>query len=225
MKEWFKARNVWGASILELSDAEAGRLAKAVWTYTMTGEAPNLSGNEKAVFALIRYQLSADNQELEELSKVRAEAGSKGGKQKIANVANANFAKQDEANVANATNKNKNKEEDIKESTLKSTKEKRDRFSPPSVEDVANYCKERGNKVNAQTFVDFYSAKGWKVGQNPMKDWKACVRTWEQRDNYGGTTPQRPRLLRAQDYKQREYNGKQLESVLGVDDIYAEGAS
>jgi hypothetical protein len=225
MKEWFKARNVWGASILELSDAEAGRLAKAVWAYTMTGEAPNLSGNEKAVFALIRYQLSADNQELEELSKVRAEAGSKGGKQKVANVANANFAKQDEANVANATNKNKNKEEDIKESTLKSTKEKRDRFSPPSVEEVAAYCKERGNKVNAQTFVDFYSAKGWKVGQNPMKDWKACVRTWEQRDNYGGTTPQRPRLLRAQDYKQREYSGKQLESVLGVDDIYAEGAS
>lgn len=56
------------------------------------------------------------------------------------------------------------------------------RFKPPTVDDVQAYCQERRNKVDAQTFVDFYTAKGWKVGSQSMKDWKACVRTWEKRD-------------------------------------------
>jgi len=54
------------------------------------------------------------------------------------------------------------------------------RFVPPSVEEVQEYCKERGNSVNPETFIDFYASKGWYVGKNKMKDWKACVRTWEQ---------------------------------------------
>lgn len=55
-------------------------------------------------------------------------------------------------------------------------------FSPPSAEEVSAYCRERGNSINAQTFVDFYASKGWKVGNSPMKDWKAAVRTWERRE-------------------------------------------
>lgn len=60
-------------------------------------------------------------------------------------------------------------------------KSARARFTPPSVEEVAAYCQERGNKVDPETFIDFYTAKGWKVGSQPMKDWKAAVRTWEKR--------------------------------------------
>lgn len=56
------------------------------------------------------------------------------------------------------------------------------RFIKPTVEQVEAYCRERNNGVNAQQFVDFYDAKGWMIGKNPMKDWKAAVRTWEQRD-------------------------------------------
>ena len=58
------------------------------------------------------------------------------------------------------------------------------RFNKPTVEQVAAYCRERGNSVNAQQFVDFYEAKGWRIGPNSMKDWKAAVRTWEQRDQH-----------------------------------------
>lgn len=54
------------------------------------------------------------------------------------------------------------------------------RFAPPALEEVEAYCKERGNSVSAQHFVDYYSSNGWKVGKNPMKDWKAAVRTWER---------------------------------------------
>lgn len=56
------------------------------------------------------------------------------------------------------------------------------RFIKPTVEEVTEYCTERGNKINGQNFVDFYESKGWKVGGSPMKDWKAAVRTWEQRE-------------------------------------------
>jgi hypothetical protein len=53
-------------------------------------------------------------------------------------------------------------------------------FTPPSIEEVQAYCLERRNNVDAVRFVDFYSMKGWMVGKNPMKDWKAAVRTWER---------------------------------------------
>ena len=60
------------------------------------------------------------------------------------------------------------------------------RFVPPTVDQVREYCEERGNSVNPQRFVDYYSSNGWMVGKNKMKDWKAAVRTWEQKDkSYG----------------------------------------
>ena len=59
-------------------------------------------------------------------------------------------------------------------------KPRRARFTPPTLEEVRAYCLERNNGVDAQHFLDYYSANGWKVGRNPMKDWKAAVRTWER---------------------------------------------
>ena len=54
------------------------------------------------------------------------------------------------------------------------------RFTPPSLNEVKEYCKERGNKVDADKWFDYYTSNGWKVGKNSMKDWKAAVRTWER---------------------------------------------
>lgn len=55
------------------------------------------------------------------------------------------------------------------------------RFTPPSVEEVKAYCNERHNSVDPQSFVDFYTANGWVQGKGKkIKDWKACVRTWER---------------------------------------------
>ena len=54
------------------------------------------------------------------------------------------------------------------------------RFVPPTADEVREYCEERGNGINADDFVDFYQSKGWMVGKNKMKDWKAAVRTWER---------------------------------------------
>ncbi len=61
----------------------------------------------------------------------------------------------------------------------------RSRFVPPTVEEVAEYVRERGSRVDPQGFIDFYEAKGWKIGKTPMKDWKAACRNaehWERWD-------------------------------------------
>ena len=61
-------------------------------------------------------------------------------------------------------------------------KKEESRFAPPLIEEVKNYCLERKNSINAQSFLDFYSSKGWLIGKNKMRDWRAAVRTWENRD-------------------------------------------
>ena len=59
--------------------------------------------------------------------------------------------------------------------------QKRKRFVRPSLREVEQYIREIGGSTDAQQWMDFYESKGWKVGKTPMKDWKACVRTWERR--------------------------------------------
>ena len=61
-----------------------------------------------------------------------------------------------------------------------STTTKRKRFEKPTLSQITQYCLERNNNVNAEQFYDYYESNGWKVGKNSMKDWKACVRTWER---------------------------------------------
>ena len=69
-----------------------------------------------------------------------------------------------------------------KEKKDKADKPLRTRFVPPTLSDVQAYCLERNNNVDAQRFIDYYTSNGWKVGKNPMKDWKAAVRNWERSD-------------------------------------------
>ena len=59
------------------------------------------------------------------------------------------------------------------------------RFVKPTIEEVQAYCLERNKGVDAQRWYDYYSSNGWKVGKNPMKDWKAAVRTWERSESNG----------------------------------------
>jgi len=62
----------------------------------------------------------------------------------------------------------------------KDSKDNNSRFTPPTLDQVKDYCKERNNSVDAIKWFNFYEAKGWMVGKNKMKDWKAAVRTWEE---------------------------------------------
>lgn len=68
---------------------------------------------------------------------------------------------------------------------INNTRARARNFVPPTVEEVRDFCLERGNNVDAETFVDFYQSKDWYIGKNKMKDWKAAVRTWERQREKG----------------------------------------
>lgn len=92
-----------------------------------------------------------------------------------------------EKNVDNVDNVDKSRHESTHTDTdtdtdTKTIKKAKIRFCPPSLEEISQYCETRRNNVDPHRFHDFYSAKGWMVGRNKMKDWKAAVRTWEKRD-------------------------------------------
>ena len=62
------------------------------------------------------------------------------------------------------------------------------RFKKPNIDEVKNYCILRKNNIDAEAFIDFYESKNWFVGKNKMKDWKACIRTWERRETKSTTS-------------------------------------
>lgn len=58
--------------------------------------------------------------------------------------------------------------------------DRRSASSRPTLDEVREYCKERGNAVDPEKWFNYYESNGWRVGKNPMRDWRACVRTWEK---------------------------------------------
>lgn len=83
-------------------------------------------------------------------------------------------------------NTNIKKDQYIEVPKSSTTTRTREKFTPPTLEQVKAYCQERNNNVDPQRWLDHYTSNGWKVGRNPMKDWKAAVRTWE-RSGYNDT--------------------------------------
>ena len=90
-------------------------------------------------------------------------------------------------------------------------KETTKRFIPPTVEQVKAYCLERGNGIDAQAFIDYYDASGWMRGRTKIKDWKACVRSWEhrRRDKKGGKP-----VKDLNNFQRRQYDMDVLEKRL-----------
>lgn len=72
-------------------------------------------------------------------------------------------------------------------------------FAKPTIEEIQEYCQERNNGINANAFYDFYESKNWYVGKNKMKDWKACIRTWENRTQQKTLTAREKRDLEFQE--------------------------
>ena len=187
-----------------LNDSERGRLFSAILNYAEYGELPDFDGAAQMAFAFIRKALDRDAEKWESKREKRVEAGRLGGLKRVenlrqtetdgqANQANATFAKQIKQNQANqAVPAPVPAPVPVPVPALYEVEGKADkppraaRFTPPSVEEVLEYCRERGNGVDARRFVDFYEAKGWKIGRERMRDWKAAVRTWERGDSHAG---------------------------------------
>ena len=191
MKDTFIFRKENRLSIDRMDDADAGALLKAIMAHA-DGEAVDLDDCPAAVqllFPLIAAQIDRADAAYEETCQKRAEAGRQGGRPK---KANAFDEKQKKQMLFEESKKSKSKhsepepepdnEPDIKENPLKGVKEKRERLSPPTVEEVRAYCEEKGLKVDAERFVSFYESKGWMVGKNKMVSWHSALSGWASRD-------------------------------------------
>lgn len=85
-------------------------------------------------------------------------------------------------------------------------------FSKPTIQEITEYCEERNNDVNPSRFYDFYESKDWYVGKNKMKDWKACVRTWERREKPKEILDEEPKWFNQEIKKGKDCN--EIEKIL-----------
>lgn len=196
----------WLEVTQDLLPEEKGNLIDAVIAYAAGLEYEHyLSGGCKIAFRFLKGQVDRNNA----ISDQRSKAGSN---KKEQTEAKENKQEQTETkeNKREQTESNlpKEKEKDKeKENNKENNKEKSGRFTPPTIEQVKEYCQERGNAVDPDRWFNYYSSNGWKVGKNPMKDWKAAVRTWEINDKQDNRPAGKVvQVLPAQNYNQRSYN-------------------
>lgn len=98
--------------------------------------------------------------------------------------------------------------------------QKRKRFTPPTQDEVEAYATEKGyTAFCAERFIAYYESNGWRVGRNPMKDWRAAVRGWASRDRSETKPVKNPAL----DYQQRDYDAEDYGDDFFIDlDKYGE---
>lgn len=156
----------------------------AICAYALREEDPDFSKMSDAAqiaFLLIKPNLDS--------SRRKAKSGKDGGSKKASGKQNGSKQEANCKQEERESEKEKEKEGEIENECYPPTPlsggTKAKRFIPPTVDEVAAYCQERGNGLDPETFVDFYASKGWMVGKNPMKDWKAAVRTWERSEGRG----------------------------------------
>lgn len=185
--------------ISKLSDRQLGRLFRAIYEYNISGVV-SVEEDIEMAFQFFKNQFDIDEMKYQSKVERNRENGRRGGIQKAENdkvkadgsetkrmLANASECQRNLANLAYNDNENDNDKDIEKENNsselLKkkpTPKQQASKFVKPQVADVDAYCKERNNGVDAEKFCSYYEANGWKVGRNPMKDWKAAVRTWER---------------------------------------------
>lgn len=181
--EYFPCYYSYRKKIAKLSDQEVGRLFRHLLEYGETGETEELTGREAVAFDFIADDIDRAKKAYDD----RCNTNRKNVEKRYDRI-QSNTTVDLEYETYQTETKDKDKDKDKTEDKGKdeyvgntvAAKPTRPRFAPPSVEDVSAYCEERGNNVDPQHFVDYYTANGWTQGKGkPVKDWKACVRTWE----------------------------------------------
>ena len=188
-------------AVKQLNRKDQSAVLMAICSYALEERDTSLTGTAKAIFELIKPTLDASRKKAaagQARRQNREEAKAKQSESKTETEREQNESKT-ETETEQTANENKKekeykKEYEIENECLKENIKRkspngltRSHFKKPTVEEAAAYCKERNNGVDAEMFVDYYEANGWHVGKQPMKDWKAAVRTWERRGKADGS--------------------------------------
>lgn len=173
----------------DLSWAERGRLFTAMLQYAADdSKQPDvISGNEKFLWRVQRQSIDAQWESYRKQCDRADVARSNNPKntdisQNVSNVrSDTSEVRNEESEISTNIIKDQYQDQEKKRKAKDKKTEGGTRFCAPSVEEVKAYCLERGNGIDPQAFIDFYQARNWHYGTTAIRDWKACIRTWEKR--------------------------------------------
>lgn len=166
-----------------------------------TGEITDRTFNRYRIITIVRYD------EYQNLTD-----SSTGNQQAINRQINRQSTDNLTGNQQQYNNDNNNNKETNKQGNNDMYKGSAKRFTPPTREELIAFCQENGLEIDVDYFLDYYNGNGWMAGKNKMKDWEATVRNWARRENRGSVPQQKQqKVLPAQDFQQRSYEGVQDE--------------
>lgn len=184
MAEAFTVFEKFGDVCAALDVEDRKELIYAINMYGMFGEEVELPYGLKPIFIALKEDI--DN------SKESRKRGAKGGRPKskpavcepcepeVSKTEKPEVYEDAKPEVCEESSKSES-QTNTSQTNTSQTKPKRRRFVPPTVEEVAAYCAEKKYTFDPETFVAFYESKGWRVGDAPMKSWKASCTTWQKR--------------------------------------------
>ena len=162
-------------AINSLKPKEQLALYKAIFEYQFYDNEIELNGMVKTLFEVFRPTIDFNNARKARYTKTEQ------NDDKLQTKCHQNVCETKTNNKQIVSPRVKSYELRVK-SLKEKENSKRKNFSPPSLQEIEEYCASRKNTVDPQRFFDFYSSKDWMIGKNKMKDWKAAVRTWESRE-------------------------------------------
>lgn len=194
-------------AIMDLPDIELAQAFRAIAEYGLNGTMIECTESAKVALKMAVPQIDKNN--------ARYENGKRGGRplkkpndNQTVTKANQTITKKNQTVTKPEPNVNVNvNDNDIKKKDTSVSKEKA-HFVPPTLENVIGYCRESGYTIDAQRFIDFYESKGWFVGKNKMKDWKAAVRNWARQEQ---NVAAKSRKTSFHNFEERSYSAEQLD--------------
>ena len=192
------------------TDSQVGRLVRAMLAYTVSGEVPELRGSERLIWPMLQDRLDRDEENYRKRCKTNRANGAKGGRPKKPSTTpeTDGFSEKPEKPKENKNkneNKNENKNKNENENENENEKKKENEgllagkphvcvFSPPTEEELQDYCTRQGFTLDTGQFLDYYESNGWMVGRNKMRSWQAAVRNWvrKEKHNAAKSGPEQP---------------------------------
>lgn len=202
--------NSYLSSLAPYTDAQVGRLVRAMMAYSQTGEIPIFKGTERMIWPTLQNQIDRDREAYDDRRRINSRNGSKGGRPKgekktdglileteKSEKTDRFFSKPKKAkekeNKKEKKNEKENENEKDKENEREIISAPAQKSSPPlaikapTAKEVQLYCLEAALEFDPEQFVDYYTAVGWRRGGLPITDWKAAARCWASRQ-----LPERP---------------------------------